>query len=75
MMDVINLTGELPHAIETRKKIPACLALQWDETKGRNAFGKALRKETRRSTTALMAFPWRSKLALIPRSVSVIVST
>jgi hypothetical protein len=33
MMDVINLTGELRHAIETRKQIPACLALQWDETK------------------------------------------
>jgi hypothetical protein len=33
MMDVINLTGELRHSIETRKQIPACLALQWDETK------------------------------------------
>jgi hypothetical protein len=33
MMDVINLTGELRHPIETRKQIPACLALQWDETK------------------------------------------
>jgi hypothetical protein len=30
MMDVINLTGELRHAIETRKQIPAGLALQWE---------------------------------------------
>jgi hypothetical protein len=33
MMDVINPTGELRHSIETRKQIPAGLALQWDETK------------------------------------------
>jgi hypothetical protein len=32
-MDVINLTEELRHAIETRKQIHACLALQRDETK------------------------------------------
>jgi hypothetical protein len=33
MMDVINLTGELRHSIETKKQSYACLALQWDETK------------------------------------------
>jgi hypothetical protein len=33
MIDVINPTRELRHSIETRKQIPACLALQWDETK------------------------------------------
>jgi hypothetical protein len=33
MMDVINPTGELRHAIETRKQIPTCLALQGDATK------------------------------------------
>jgi hypothetical protein len=32
MMDVINPAGELRHSIETRKLIPACLALQRDET-------------------------------------------
>jgi hypothetical protein len=57
MRDVINLTGELRRSIETRKQIHACLALQWDETYNEDAFGKALRKETRGSTTALMALP------------------
>jgi hypothetical protein len=33
MMDVINLTRELRHSIETRKQIHAGLARQWDETK------------------------------------------
>src|SRR5262249_32180464 len=33
MMDVINLAGELRHAIETGNQIPAGLALQRDETK------------------------------------------
>src|SRR6516225_3051752 len=37
MMDVINLTGELHHSIETRKQIPACMALQWNETKDETA--------------------------------------
>jgi len=50
MMDVINLTGELHHSIETRKQIPACMALQWNETKDEtaleNRFGR--RHEDRR---------------------------
>ena len=33
MMDVIDLAGDLRHSIETRNQIPACLALQGDETK------------------------------------------
>jgi hypothetical protein len=33
ILDLINLTGELCHSIETRKQIHACLALQRDETK------------------------------------------
>jgi hypothetical protein len=57
MMDAINPTGELRHSIESRKQIHACLALQWDETKDETPFGKALRKETRGSTAALMALP------------------
>jgi hypothetical protein len=36
-MDVINLAGDLRHSIETRNQIPACLALQWDETKDETA--------------------------------------
>jgi len=40
MMDVINLAGELHHSIETRKQIPACMALQWNETKDETALEK-----------------------------------
>ena len=57
MMDVINLAGELRHSIETRKQIHAWLALQQDETKDETPLEKRLRKETRGSTTALMALP------------------
>jgi hypothetical protein len=50
MMDVIKLAGELPHSIESRKQIPACLALQWNETEDEtaleNRFGR--RHEDRR---------------------------
>src|SRR6516165_2511555 len=50
MMDVINLTGELHHSIETRKQIPACMALQWNETKDETALEKRFgrRHEARR---------------------------
>ena len=50
MMDVINLTGELHHSIETRKQIPACMALQWNETKDETALEKRFgrRHEDRR---------------------------
>jgi hypothetical protein len=50
MMDVINLTGELLHSIETRKQIPACMALQWNETKDETALEKRFgrRHEDRR---------------------------
>jgi hypothetical protein len=50
MMDVINLTGELHHSLETRKQIPACMALQWDETKDETALEKCFgrRHEDRR---------------------------
>jgi hypothetical protein len=50
MMDVINLTGELHYSIETRKQIPACMALQWNETKDETALEKRFgrRHEDRR---------------------------
>jgi hypothetical protein len=50
MMDVINLTVELHHSIETRKQIPACMALQWNETKDETALEKRFgrRHEDRR---------------------------
>jgi hypothetical protein len=50
MMDVINLTGELHYSIETRKQIPACMALQWNETKDETALEKLFgrRHEDRR---------------------------
>jgi hypothetical protein len=50
MMDVTNLTGELHHSIETRKQIPACMALQWNETKDETALEKRFgrRHEDRR---------------------------
>jgi hypothetical protein len=50
MMDVINLTGELHHLIESRKQITACMALQWNETKDETALEKRFgrRHEARR---------------------------
>jgi hypothetical protein len=50
MMDVINLAGELYHSIETRQQIPACMALQWNETKDETALEKRFgrRHEARR---------------------------
>ncbi len=70
MMDVINLAGELRHSIETGEPDPCQLGSPAGRDKRRNAFRKALRKETGRSTTGLVALRSRSKLALISRSVS-----
>jgi hypothetical protein len=47
MMDVINRAGELRHSIETGNQIPACMALQWNETKDETALEKHFRRETR----------------------------
>jgi hypothetical protein len=56
-MDVINLAGELHHSIETRKQIPACMALQWNKTKDETASAKRFGRRTRGSTTGLVALP------------------
>src|SRR5262249_56528744 len=55
----------------TRNEIHARMAFQRDETKDETAIAERFMKATQGSTTALLARSKRSKLALIPRSVSV----
>jgi hypothetical protein len=77
MMDVFSLTGELHHSIETRKQIPACMALQRNETKDETALEKRLegRYEDRRQVWWLspddrkwLRFPDRYQLCRRGRS-------
>jgi hypothetical protein len=62
MMDVIKLTGELRHSIETRKQIPVSLALQWDETKDETPLERRSgRIAARKRTRVFSSLPYQAR--------------
>jgi hypothetical protein len=65
-MEMIDLAGRFLNSIETWNEIHRRMALPWNETRNETARQLRFSRETRRSTTALVALSKRSKLALTP---------